>query len=191
MELSKENMVEFASLVANAVVDALEKKNVIAVGNTSASGKVEKTAYQKTEQLLYNYNGFQRIVKERMEEIEELKKYGVPKSTSFGGTITGKGGIPHGIVLEEESVEAAVANVQRSIHDTVQALALIDKCMKSLENDPYYDILTMRYFEGRTQDDIAAYYGVSQVSISKNKNRLVKELSIRLFPNQSINEMLG
>lgn len=191
MELSKENMVEFASLVANAVVDALEKKNIISIGNASANGKVEKTAYQKTEQLLYNYNGFKRIVKERMDEIEEIKKYGVPKATSFGGNIVGKGGTPHGIVLEEESVDIAVANVLKSVQGTVDALALIDKCMKSLEHDPYYDILRMRYFDGRTQEDIAAYYGVSQVSISKNKNRLVKELSIRLFPNQSINEMLG
>lgn len=191
MEMSHDNMVEFATLVANAVVDALEKKNVISVGNTSASGKVEKTAYQKTEQLLYNYNGFKRIVKERLDEIEDIKKYGVPKSTSFGGNITGKGGVPHGIVLEEESVDVAVANVLKSVQGTVDALALIDKCMKSLEHDPYYDILRMRYFEGRTQEDIAAFYGVSQVSISKNKNRLVKELSIRLFPNQSINEMLG
>ena len=191
MELSKENMVEFASLVANAVVDALEKKNITSIGNASANGKVEKTAYQKTEQLLYNYNGFKRIVKERMDEIEEIKKYGVPKATSFGGNIVGKGGTPHGIVLEEESVDIAVANVLKSVQGTVDALALIDKCMKSLEPDPYYDILRMRYFDGRTQEDIAAYYGVSQVSISKNKNRLVKELSIRLFPNQSINEMLG
>lgn len=191
MELSKENMVEFASLVANAVVDALEKKNITSIGNASANGKVEKTAYQKTEQLLYNYNGFKRIVKERMDEIEEIKKYGVPKATSFGGNIVGKGGTPHGIVLEEESVDIAVANVLKSVQGTVDALALIDKCMKSLEHDPYYDILRMRYFDGRTQEDIAAYYGVSQVSISKNKNRLVKELSIRLFPNQSINEMLG
>lgn len=189
MEFSKEMMVEFASLVANAVVEALGKNNVVVGGN--ANHKIEKTAYQKTETLLYNYNGFNKIVQERMEEIEEIKKYGVPKSTSMGGAISGKGGIAKGIVLEEESVEAAVRRIHNSVEGTVQAIALINNCMESLKNDPYYDILPMTYFEGRTQDDIATYFGVSQVSISKNKKRLVSELSIRLFPNQSINEMLS
>ena len=185
-------MVEFASLVAHAVVDALEKKNVIHCGSASANANVksEKTTYQKTEQLLYNYNGFKRIIQERELEIEEVLKYGVPQNNSVKEFV-GRGGMPSGIRLEEETVEAYVANVQRSVADTVQAIALIDKCMDGLKNDPYYEILPMRYFEGRTQEDIADYYGVSQVSISKNKNRLVKELSIRLFPNQSINEMLS
>lgn len=189
MEFSKETMVEFATLVANAVVEALGKKNVVVGG--SANHKVEKTAYQKTETLLYNYNGFNKIVQERMDEIEEIKKYGVPKSTSLGGAISGKGGLAKGIVLEEESVEAAVHRISSSVQGTVDAIALINKCMESLKNDPYYDILPMTYFDGRTQDDIATHFGVSQVSISKNKKRLVQELSIRLFPNQSINEMLS
>ena len=193
MGLSKESMVEFATLVASAVVEALEKKHIIGnVGNgSSANAKPEKTAYQKTETLLYNYNGFQKIVQERMDEIEEIRKYGVPKCSSMGGAISGKGGLAKGIVLEEESVEAAVRRINDSVESTVQALALIDKCMKSLENDLYYDILPMFYFEGRTQEDIAIHIGVSQVSVSKNKKRLVQELSIRLFPNQSINEMLS
>lgn len=196
MNMSKESMVEFASLVAHAVVDALEKKNIIGGSNASANAKVdkhhvsEKSAYQKTEQLLYNYNGFKKIIKEREDEIEEVLKYGVPQNRSVKEFV-GRGGMPSGLRLEEETVEAYVANVQRSVQDTVQAINLIDKCMDGLKNDPYYDILPMRYFEGRTQEDIADYYGVSQVSISKNKNRLVKELSIRLFPNQSINEMFN
>lgn len=189
MNISKECMVEFASLVATAVVDALEKKNVVTP--VSANGKVEKTAYQKTEQLLYNYNGFMKIIKERELEIETLRKYGVPQKSLSIVEYTPHGSGVRGLCTDEEAVEAAVANVQASVQSTVQAIALIDKCMASLADDPYYDILEMRYFDGRTQDDIAAYYGVSQVSISKNKKRLVTELSIRLFPDQSIQEMLS
>ena len=96
----------------------------------------------------------------------------------------------HGLVLEEESVEAAVRTVERSVQGTVQAIALIDKCMAALKDDPYYEILEMRYFEGRTQEDIALYFGCSQVTISNNKNRLVRELAMRLFPNQVIDEYM-
>ena len=87
-------------------------------------------------------------------------------------------------------MEAAVRSVEESVHDIVQAIELIDNCMASLSSDPYYDILEMRYFEGRTQEDIADYYKCSQVTISKNKSRLVKELALKLFPNQVIKEMM-
>ena len=186
MELSKQEMLEFAEIVAQAVVKAISQN-----GNVGKQQpKQEKSAYSKTETLLYNYSGFKRIVKERMLEIEEVRKFGVPQTCGAGGERVQNGNLPHGIVLPEESVEAAVLRIERSVQGTVDAIALIDKCMAALKNDPYYRVLEMRYFEGRTQEDIATFYGVSQVTISNNKSRLVRELSMRLFPNQVVEEMM-
>ena len=187
MEIHSKEMIEFADIVAKAVVQAISHN-----GNSKPMlPKQEKSAYQKTEQLLYNYNGFKRIIRERMDEIEEIRKYGVPqKSAMSGGERVQTSHTVQGIVLPEESVETAVRNVERSVEQTVQAIALIDKCMAALKHDPYYMILEYRYFEGRTQEDIAVIYGVSQVTISNNKSRLVRELAMRLFPNQVIEEML-
>jgi DNA-directed RNA polymerase specialized sigma24 family protein len=106
----------------------------------------------------------------------------------YGGN---SGGTPRGIVLPEESVDAAVRRVEASVQDTVQAIALIDRCMAQIKCDPYYNILEMLYFEGRTQEDIAMTFGCSQVAISKNKSRLVRELAMRLFPNQTVNELMN
>ena len=196
VQMEKSDIIE---LITTVVKETITQLGLVG-GNANANAKTEtqpvlvkeKTAYQKTEQLLYNYRAFQRIVSERMEEIEEIKKYGVPKKAGavveYGGNA---GGTPSGIVLPEESVECAVKRVQESVQDTVQALALIDKCMEQLKGDPYYCILEMRYFEGRTQEDIALDLKCSQVTISKNKNRLVRELSMRLFPNQVVSEMLN
>ena len=183
MQIGKSEMLEFAELVAQAVVKALDGKSV------SANPKPEKTAYQKCEQLLYNYNNFKKILEDHKKEIEDLRKYGVPSKTN-GFDYNPHSNLPSGIVLEEERVEAAVRNVEASVQDTVRVISMIDKCMASLANDPYYDILEMRYFEGRTQEDIALEFGCSQVTISNNKNRLIKELSMRLFPNQIIEEYM-
>lgn len=188
MQMTKPDMLEFATIVATAVVDALKKESTHVLGNTAP--KHEKTAYQKTEQLLYNYMNFKRIIKERMLEIEEIKLYGVPKDSSVQEYVQ-RGGLPHGIVLPEESVESAVCRIQASVKTTVQAVSMIDKGMVSLKNDPYYEVLPMIYFEGRTQEDIADQMKCSQMQISKQKTRLVRELSIRLFPNQAVDEMLG
>ena len=182
--MNKEQMQEFATMVATAVLEGLEKRNPIPPTNSG------KTAYQKTEQLLYNYNGFKRIIAEKEAEIDSLRRYGVPKRSASIVEYTPRTGTVHGIVLEEESVDAAIRSVQASVEGTVQAVTLINKGLEYLNSDPYYRILPMRYFDGRTQEDIAEEFGCSQVTISKNKNRLIKELSIRLFPNQAVAEMM-
>lgn len=189
MGITKSEMKQLAELVAETVVTTLEKRGLI--------GKVEKprindrTAYAKTESLLYNYNGFKKIVAEKMAEIEEIRVHGVPQRCGTVGDGIRGGNVQQGIVLPEESVEMAVHRIEESVRGTVDAIALIDKCMVSLKGDPYYRVLEMRYFEGRTQEDIAVEFGCSQVTISNNKSRLVRELSMRLFPNQVVNEMLN
>lgn len=199
--IDKESMVELATLVSQAVVEALEKKNIIGCGNTintinnnvvgaSANTKTEKTAYQKTEQLLYNFRGFQKIVAERMDEIEEIKKYGVPQSCGALGERVQGGTLPGGIVLPEESVEQAVQRIHCAIESTVRVIALIERSMELLSKDPYYNILEMRYFDNRTLEDIAAYFNCDTSTVSRNRSRLVKELSLRLFPDDVVNEYM-
>lgn len=124
-----------------------------------------------------------------MQEIEDLRKFGVPKRAA-GFEYVPHSNVAHGIVLPEETVESAVHNVVKSVEGTVAAIELIDKCMAALKGDPYYSILEMRYFEGRTQEDIAVELGCSQKTVSQNKARLVRELSMRLFPDQVVEEML-
>ena len=170
---------------------ALKSENILSEAKKPAPA--EKTAYAKTEALLFNYNNFKKIIAEKQQEIEDLRKYGVPQKSggAIGGERVQSSRNVQGIVLPEESVEAAVRTVERSVQGTVDAVALIDKCMAALKDDPYYRILEMRYFEGRTQEDIAVEFNCSQVTISKNKSRLVKELSMRLFPNQVVSEYLN
>lgn len=185
MQIDKSDLEQIISLVVSNTIKVLEDKKLI-----KSQSANEKTAYQKTEQLLYNYNGFKKILKDRRQEAEDIRRYGVP-SRSSGFEYNPHSNIPQGIVLEEERVEAAVRNVEKSVQGIVDAINLIDKCMASLRNDQYYKILPMRYFEGRTQEDIAVEFGCSQMTISNNKNRLVRELSMRLFPTQVVNEMLN
>lgn len=191
MQMKSAEMLEFADMIAKAVVKALEAKGL--VGTPNANAKPErnvKTAYQKTEALLYNYRNFKKIVEERMSEIDTIKKYGVPtKSVSVVEYYPKKLSV-QGLRTVEESVQNAVRSVETSVEETVRVISMIDKGMAALKSDPYYDILEMRYFEGRTQEDIADHLGCSQVTISKNKARLVNELAMRLFPSQAITEIM-
>jgi RNA polymerase sigma factor (sigma-70 family) len=152
--------------------------------------KNEKTAYQKTEQLLFAYNGFKRIVAERQQEIDDIRKYGVPEKASTVGERVQTSRTVQGIVLPEESVENAVRSVQESLWRVQSIVDLIDQSMATLKSDPYYKTLELRYFKGWTQEDIALELHTTQKTISVNKTRLVKELSMHLFPEQAIDEMM-
>lgn len=197
VQIEKSDLDYIIQTTVQTVIDALEKKHLLVNANpktdshTATCRSEPRSAYQRTEQLLYNYNGFRKIVEERLAEIEEIKLHGIPKTsksiTQYGGT----SGSVQGIVLDEESVERIVQDKMATVQDIVQHIAMIDSCMETLKTDPYYCILEMRYFEGRTQEDIAVELKCTQANVSKNKNRLVRELSLRLFPNQVISEMLN
>ena len=186
--MDKNELKELISLTVKETLLALKSENLF--GEVKKTKVQEKNAYQKTEQLLFNYLGFKKIVEERKQEIEELRMFGVPGKSASIVQFQGHTGSVSQIVLPEESVEAAVRSVEASVQDTVAAIALIDKCMAALSNDPYYKILEMRYFEGRTLEDIGSYFKCDHTTISRNKSRLVKELSMRIFPNQTIGEMM-
>lgn len=154
---------ELNLVIAKVVTETLKQLGIDSAAINRQKAKHKKTAYQKTEQLLYNYNLFKKIV-------EEKRKRGK-------GTVQGVGSV-HG-------------TVDGSVDTTVQAITLINDSLDSLRSDPYYKILEMRYFEGRTQEDIAAILGRSQQTISKNQSRLVHQLAIRIFPNQVVNEIMN
>lgn len=207
MQIDKAELTEIIQTVVNATVKALESKGYLGKANKTASasknanaskgasGKTananaDKTAYQRTEQLLFNYNNFLKIIREKEQEIVELRKYGVPNRSGAVVQYGGNTGTVQGLVLEEERVETAVRTVEKSMETTRQAIALIDKNMATMKTDPYYKILEMRYFEGRTQEDIAVEFRCTQQNIAYHKNRLVRELSIKIFPDKVINEYL-
>ena len=191
MKLQKAVKEEIKELMTHTVKETLEQMmpESVETGYVPVE-RPPRTAYQKTEQLLFNYMNFKKIVQAKKEEIEEIRKYGVPRCAP-GFEFVPHTNVPKGIVLPEESVEAAVHSVAKSVEGTVRVIKLIDDAMATLKNDPYYSILEMRYFEGRTQEDIAYYLRCSQKTISQNKSRLVRALAMRLFPDQVVNEIMN
>lgn len=186
MEIEKQELIE---IIATTVKETITQLGLV---NANPKPVKEKSAYAKTESLLYNYRGFCNIVAERMSEIEDIKKYGVPQKggavVEYGGN---SGGTPRGIVLPEESIESAVKRIESTITDLKRAIQLVDSAMGSISADPYYRVLTGIYFEGRTQEDLGLELKCSQVNISKNKSRLIRELSLRLFPSEVVKEYLN
>lgn len=172
----------------NIIKEAV-KATISELGIGKQEQRQTKNAYQKTEQLLYNYRNFQKVIKEKQEQIDELRKYGVPHKGSAVHTYCGDNTV-HGLSTVEETVDNAVHTVQRSVQEIVGVLNMIDRAMKAIKSDPYYSILEMRYLDGMTQEDIAKQINCSKQNVSYHKSRLVKDLALRIFPNEVAKEML-
>ncbi len=97
-----------------------------------------KTAFQKTEELLRNYNTFKDV----------------------------------------DDKESTTKLVQK-----------IEDALKDIEDDIYYEIIPMTYFENDTRENIADYFNTSCKTITRNKIRLVNQLKLKLFSDDVIFEL--
>ena len=122
------------------IITSVVKATILELGIGKVESKQEKSAYQKTELLLYNYTNFQRVIKEKLEQIAEIKKYGVPKRGEAVHSYTSGGSDVNGLTTEDESIENAVHALEQSITEVQAALNRIDLAMQCINNDPWYKI---------------------------------------------------
>ena len=66
---------------------------------------------------------------------------------------------------------------------------IIDKALKELSDDMYYDIIPMTYFEGCSREEVAEYYNTTVTTISRNKKRLIEKLKLFIFADDVIYEL--
>lgn len=72
---------------------------------------------------------------------------------------------------------------------TAKLVEALEEALHSIERDPYFDVLTRFYFNGQTRDFIAQAYGTSVTTISRNKTRLLSELTPQVFSDEVIAEI--
>ena len=66
---------------------------------------------------------------------------------------------------------------------------LIDEALAGISHDPYYDIIPMKYFDGKTHEQIAEHFDVQPAAISKQRKRLINQLRGVIFSDDFITEL--
>ena len=74
---------------------------------------------------------------------------------------------------------------------TRKILAQIDDALKMIQSDPYYQIIPMYYFEHLTIFEISETFRVSEKTITRNRKRLIRQLSGVLFSDDVIMDILS
>lgn len=152
--------------------------------------KSDMNTYQKTEQLLYNYNNFKEVVKDKQEMIEQIKQVGISKTSCSFLPMPQDTGFKY-IPSEQEKNDAAIAELESSIAVTSNFIKLIDNALKTIKSDPYYEVIEKCYFEGKKHYVVSKEWAtpINETTVGRNKNRLVKKLSIYLFSDDVIKEL--
>lgn len=172
---------ETAQTTAERVVSELKRQGLLKDN--------KQTPFQKTETLLYNYNNFQAAIDDKLQQIETIRQEGIPKKspsiTSFSGNST------YEIKSDADKADEKIEAIENSIQTTKNFIKVIDNALAALKDDPYFDIIKLKYFEGQTREEIAEYFEVDVSTISRNKNRLVNLLQIRLFSDEVIYQIFS
>lgn len=72
---------------------------------------------------------------------------------------------------------------------TREFVQLIDDALQTIKNDPYYEIIPMKYFDGKTHEQIAEFFDVQPAAISKQRKRLINQIRGIIFTDDYISEL--
>lgn len=159
--------------ITNIIIDELSKRNYLRKGIST---------YQNTESLLYKYNDLKKSIQDREEEIKEIETTGLRGSSK---SILKMPNGSHNDDLESDIIEGLIIDIKK----TQLIVNRIDRIIKKFKNDKYIDIIKLKYFENKTQQDIADYFEKDTTTIWRNNKRLINEIKVYLFPNDVIKEI--
>lgn len=72
---------------------------------------------------------------------------------------------------------------------TQKLINIINKALKTIEDDYYYEIIELIYFKNKTREAVAEEFDVEVKTITRNKIRLVNKLKVILFSDDTIIEL--
>ena len=67
----------------------------------------------------------------------------------------------------------------------------IETAIDLLQNDDYCGLIEMLYFEHKTREECAEFYGVDPITITRNKRRLLEKIKNIIFADDAIKEIFN
>ena len=167
--------------IVKKVLEELKNKKLL---------KNPKSSYKSTEKILYSLNVLPEAVKLIDEEVkkleEEAKGIAIPTAKSNSLILNEKNNT---YVYGDETLETRISELKQISVKAKSQIRLVKNALKKIENDKYYDIIPMYYFEEKTIEEIAEECEWAVGTVSKHKKRLMNDLKVYVFPDTFIEEL--
>lgn len=156
-------------------VDEIISKAIIATRLSCA--REPKDVFKATEKRLYAYPTLIAKKKSDEEMLEEVRQYGIhQKSQSITRFIRS------GTRLDAEDVKRAVIiDLEAAIATDQHEISRIEKALEQIADDEYRDLIRYKYFEQKSEDEIAGLMHCAPRTVRAHKSRLVGRLSVFLY----------
>lgn len=167
--------------IVKKVLEELKNKKLL---------KNPKSSYKSTEKLLYSLNVLPEAIKLIDEEVkkleEEAKGIAIPTAKSNSLILNERNNT---YVYGDETLETRISELKQISVKAKSQIRLVKNALKKIENDKYYDIIPMYYFEEKTIEEIAEECEWAVGTVSKHKKRLMNDLKVYVFPDTFIEEL--
>lgn len=167
--------------IVKKVLEELKNKKLL---------KNPKSSYKSTEKILYSLNVLPEAIKLIDEEVkkleEEAKGIAIPKAKSNSLILNERNNT---YVYGDETLETRISELKQISVKAKSQIRLVKSALKKIENDKYYDIIPMYYFEEKTIEEIAEECEWAVGTVSKHKKRLMNDLKVYVFTDTFIEEL--
>jgi RNA polymerase sigma factor (sigma-70 family) len=167
--------------IVKKVLEELKNKKLL---------KNSKSSYKSTEKILYSLNVLPEAIKLIDEEVkkleEEAKGIAIPTAKSNSLILNERNNT---YVYGDETLETRISELKQISVKAKSQIRLVKSALKKIENDKYYDIIPMYYFEEKTIEEIAEECEWAVGTVSKHKKRLMNDLKVYVFPDTFIEEL--
>lgn len=172
---------EVKNELVKKVLEELKNKKLI---------KNPKSSYKSTEKILYSLNVLPEAIKLIDEEVkkleEEAKGIAIPTAKSNSLILNERNNT---YVYGDETLETRISELKQISVKAKSQIRLVKSALKKIENDKYYDIIPMYYFEEKTIEEIAEECEWAVGTVSKHKKRLMNDLKVYVFSDTFIEEL--
>lgn len=139
---------------------------------------IERNYFRETEILLYNYPALNLKVAQDEEFLYDPEASTAPQGgrskdiVCFSTRSTGS----HGLDIDKYT-----QGVKSSMMRTRQEVLRIDRALEAIQDDKYFEIIPLKYWDDVNMEDIALKFDCEERTIRRHKNRLINKLKIMLF----------
>ena len=156
-------------------VDEIITRAVVATRQSCA--REVRDAFKATEKRLYAYPILQAKIQDDRERIAEIECLGA-REKSHGITRLARGGSR----LDPDEVRAAVImDLRVQIASDTHEIQRIEKALEQTREDEYAEIIRYKYFEQKTDEEIAELMDCTDRTVRTHKSRLVGRLAVFLY----------
>lgn len=153
----------------------------IAAGRQLAEKKTTD-AYKATERRLYALPDLKGKVEKDREYLKDLLQHGLQGHSKDIARFK-RSGLR---LSDEDLLDALAKDLQASILADEHEIKAIEDAIAPLTSDPYFPAVSGRYFDQKTDDEIAAEISCDPTTVRRNRGRLVRRVAIRLFGSQAV-----